>query len=121
MPVVLTRARLVESARTAVPGTSASTNDTGTIGGAIARTPAAGPVRDRSFTLSGGDAGMLAKHVGQRVEIVGTIARVTGTSGTTASASPKSGAQTTTDTAHPSAPAERLTVVSFRSVGGACL
>jgi hypothetical protein len=117
MPFVLTRARLVEpAAKTAVPGTSPSTNDTGTIAGAMARTPAPALVRDRSFTLTGGDAAMLAKQVGQRVEVVGTVSRPNA-----ASASPKSGAHTTTDTAHPSAPVERLTVVSFRPVGGACL
>jgi hypothetical protein len=117
MPFVLTRARLVDAASgTAVPGTSPSTNDTGTIAGAVARTPTPGPVRERSFTLTGGDAAMLAKQVGQRVEVTGTISRATA-----ASASPKSGAHTTTETAHPSAPAERLTVVSFRPVGGACL
>jgi hypothetical protein len=130
MPFMLTRARLVDVARTAVPGTSQSTNDTGTIAGSVARAPNPALVRERSFTLAGGDATMLAKHVGQRVEIVGTVSRVAASSGTaasgatasgTASASPQSGAHTTTDTAHPSAPAERLTVVSFRPVGGACL
>jgi hypothetical protein len=116
-PFMLTRARLADpTSRTAVPGTSPSTNDTGTIAGAIARTSPPALVRERSFTLAGGDAVMLAKQVGQRVEVVGTISRAV-----VASASPKSGANTTTDTAHPSVPVERLTVISFRPVGGACL
>jgi hypothetical protein len=127
-PFVLTRARLVDPAsKTAVPGTSPSTNDTGTIAGAIARAPSQANVRDRSFTLTGGDAAMLAKQVGERVEVVGIMSRVAAGE----SASPQS-AHTVTDprerrqgvpadSAHPSAPAERLTVVTFRSIGGACL
>lgn len=117
MPLLLTKARAVDpAAKGGAPGTSPSANDTGTIAGAIVRTPTPGSVRERSFTLAGGDAATLAKEVGQRIEVVGTVSRSSGPS-----APPKSGAHTTTDTAHPSAPVERLTVISFRPIGGACL
>ena len=105
-PLLLTR--IVEPAdgrgRGAVPGAPPATGDTGTIGSRASQpAPAAGI--ERSFELAGAGAAELGEHVGKRVEITGRLVE----------SNPATAA-----TAHPSSPRGRLTVVSFRPLGGSC-
>jgi len=104
-PLLLTR--VVEPAagpgQGAVPGTAPTVSDTGTIGARASQpTPAIG--NERSYELTGTTDG-LDEHVGKRVEITGTLVE----------SKPASA-----DTAHPSSPRGRVTVMSFRPLGGAC-
>jgi hypothetical protein len=87
----------------AVPGTAPTGSDTGTIG--ARSTPDPGNANERSYELTGTSTAGLDEHVGKRVEIIGTLVE----------SKPVSA-----DTAHPSSPRGRVTVISFRPLGGAC-
>jgi hypothetical protein len=135
--------------RTAVPGSSPSGSGTGTINNTAGAGQAPVDATERSFVVAGGRGADLNKLVGQRVELVGMLEEEvpTGTSGTTARATGSTPATTDRDrqrgsaapagptgsagpgsrsegdaapVAHPSAPLQRLTVSSFRPVGGTC-
>ncbi len=105
-PLLLTR--VVEPAagpgQGAVPGTAPTVTDTGTIG-ARASQPTPGIGNERSYELTGTSTAGLDEHVGKRVEIIGTLVE----------SKPASA-----NTAHPSSPRGRVTVMSFRPLGGAC-
>ncbi len=104
-PLLLTRIAEVadQQSRGAVPATP-PTGDTGTLG-ARASQPAPPSSVERSFELIGPSAAGLGEHVGKRVAITGTLVE---------------SKPATADTAHPSSPRGRLTVVSFRPLGGSC-
>jgi hypothetical protein len=126
--LVLSKASMADSRPSAVvsavPGSAPSGSGSGTVPNAVATT---GATPDDNGSLSfrlataPGKAGELTQHVGERVEVVGTIdeeprpvAEAAGASagGREQPAAPK--------VAHPSAPARLITVTTFRAVGGAC-
>jgi hypothetical protein len=133
--LVLTGATLAPTpaVRSAVPGSSPSGSGSGTIppAASAAQNPPAG---ERSFALrvpGTEDRAALTKYVGQRIEITATVDDTGAGSRRTdsASASPSTGeaaagtsgrAETPSPAAHPSAPVQRVTVASFRPVGGSC-
>jgi hypothetical protein len=113
----------------AVPGSAPSGSGSGT----IANPPAPASVPDtspeRSIAIDAaheGEIAGLAKYVGQRVEISGTVQDVSSTATARAddAARRSPGGVGTTGSAeapaHTSAPAERITMISFRPVGGTC-
>ena len=104
-PLLLTRvvAPAAGPGQGAVPGTAPTGSDTGTIGARAKPDP--GDANERSYELTGASIAGLDEHVGKRVEIIGTLVE----------SKPVSA-----DTAHPSSPRGRVTVVSFRPLGGAC-
>ena|SRR5687767_7560372 len=112
----------------AVPGSRPSGSGSGTIAAtpdSRTRSTGAGEPAGMTYALAGSQASQLARYVGQRLEVVGTIdpeslpkppppesgRNVTATGGRTE--------PTTTATAHPSAP-PRFIVTSFRPVAGVC-
>ena len=60
---------------------------------------------DHSYELAGPKVPELSQHVGKRVEVTGTVIE---------------SSRPSADSAHPSAPRGRMTVASFRELGGAC-
>jgi len=69
-----------------------------------------------SYMLQGGD---LAAHVGQRVEITGTIAPATGSSGNRSSSS-SVGTTGSASSSASSMPSETLHVTSVRMISATC-
>ena len=131
--LVLTKAVVATAQRnrpaSAVPGSSPSGSDSGTIPvRPVSPTPENGsPLADKSFDLVGPSASRLAGLIGQRVEIIGTLVREEkpATVATTGGAGRQGGAGSRAEAgapsvAHPSAPVERVTVMTFRAIGGGC-
>ena len=128
----LAPARAVDAS--AVPGSAPSGSGSGTVpSSASAGRTDPGPAPERSFSLaarSAAERAALAKLVGQRVEIVGTVEgddvrgrseRAPGRTGDAAAAAGTSGrVETAPPVSHPSAPMQRMTVSSFRAVVGSC-
>lgn len=110
----LTEARITSAGTgrtSAVPGSSPNGQDTGTIPRndiVAGRQAASNTTNAAGFALSGKNVEKLADLVGQRIEVVGTLA-------------PDGASEKATEpTAHPSADLRRLEVISFRGVAGAC-
>ena len=157
--LVLTRASVAGRGATtpsAVPGSLPSGSGSGTVAAPAAQSPVQAAAALMTYTLEGTQEAQLKRLIGQRVEIVGTIATddvpaparsgaaaasgsgsegARGTSGQEASPGAATGdAQagrnvTSTGgrtqppapaTAHPSAATVRLTVDSFKTLGGTC-
>ena len=126
----------------AVPGSAPEGRDSGTIPQQTIVGPRPQESAPLSFALSGGQLKELGSYVGRRVEIVGRTAtaadrtgsgEIRGTSGATdparsatrgESTAPGSGTReerpSEAPTAHPSAEMQKLDVISFRAVTGAC-
>jgi hypothetical protein len=102
--LVLTRVLMPQAnqGRGAVPGTSASDGNTGTIG----TPPSSGSAKaEQTYELTGATITELRKQVGKRVELTGTL---------TAAPPP------TADVAHTSSPRGVVAIESYRPIGGAC-
>ena len=101
--LALTNARIATSARGGVPGAPARDSDSGTIPrDTIVGKQSAEPAT-LAFELTGDRLPALGDLVGRRVEVVGRLSETTKAGG-----------------AHPSAELQKLDVVSFRGVTGAC-
>lgn len=102
--LVLTRVLLPQGTegRGAVPGTTASGGNTGTIGTTPSGTSGKA---EQTYELAGSPASELRSQVGKRVEVTGTLVP---------SATPAA------DVAHTSSPRGVVTVASHRPIGGAC-
>jgi hypothetical protein len=154
--LVLTKASVAgrgASTPSAVPGSLPAGSGSGTVAAPRPQSPVQAEAALMTYTLEGTQEAQLKRLIGQRVEIVGTIAtdvaaparggaaaatgsteRARGTSGEQASPAatgdaPAGGNVTSTGgrtqppapaTAHPSAAAVRLTVESFKTLGGTC-
>lgn len=101
--LALTNARITANGRGGVPGAPARDSDSGTIPrDTIVGKQSAEPAT-LAFELTGDHVAALGDLVGRRVEVVGRLALATAKAG-----------------AHPSAELQKLDVVSFRGVTGAC-
>lgn len=113
----------------AVPGSAPTGAGSGTVPNTAGTTGAA-PVDVGKLTVALGITtavrAELAKHVGQRVEIEGTAdddtaGRAPGdTVAQPAGVAPDGARPPVPDAAHPSAPTRRVTVSTFRAIGGVC-
>jgi hypothetical protein len=134
-PLVLANAVLVSSeasaSRSGVSGSAASASGSGTVPDATGTSGrAAVDAATMSFALETPAAELpkLAEHVGERVEISGTlrIAEAPARAEPAPAAAPAARTaeagrgQPAPDVAHPSAPARSITVTAFRLVGGSC-
>jgi hypothetical protein len=125
--LVLTKASMSDSRPgaviSAVPGSAPSGNGSGTVPNAVATTGAA-PVDNGSLAFRLAAAGKIAEltqHVGERVEVVGTIQEEPRPVAEAAGAATTGRAQpAASNVAHPSAPAKVITVTTFRALGGSC-
>jgi hypothetical protein len=115
----------------AVPGSAPSGSGSGTVPPAPAAQDAGTGTNERSFAIAanGDDRAALAKRVGQRVEILGILDESTAAGSRTdedtrrrvaEDAGGQGRVEKPAQTAHPSAPVRRITVTSFRAVGGTC-
>jgi hypothetical protein len=120
--------------RSAIPGSAPSGSGSGTIPPAASAAQNLPNVEERSFALrvqGTEDRAALTKYIGQRIEITAMVDDTEAGSRRTDSAAslPATGestagtsgrAETPSSAAHPSAPVQRVTVASFRPVGGSC-
>lgn len=119
--LTLTRATLLGRDRD--ERAAGSAGDTGTLPASL---PAAGGSDDRAFLLAAdgaADLEELARHVGQRVSVVGVVEEGTIRSSDSGPASGVTGSETAANAesgAHPSAASDRFRVASFRVVPGNC-
>jgi hypothetical protein len=115
--LLLTRVvlRREDTARSAVPGTAPSASNTGTIGAPHIQAP---PAPEQSYELTGAPIAGLGPHVGQRIEVTGTLH--VAPQGPSALPGSAGDARVPLDVAHPSSARERIAVARFRPIGGTC-
>ena|SRR5688572_3210514 len=133
-PLVLANAVLVTTdaaaGRSGVSGSAASGNGSGTVpetAGTSGRAAVDATTMSFALQTEAGERAKLAEHVGERVEISGTL-RAEAAEPARAEPAPAPAARTAEagrgqpapDVAHPSAPARSITVTAFRLVGGSC-
>lgn len=132
-PLVLANAVLVSTeaaaSRSGVSGSAASASGSGTVPDTTGTSGrAAVDAATMSFALETAAAELpkLAEHVGERVEVSGTLrteeapARAEPAPAPAARTAEAGRGQPAPDVAHPSAPARSITVTAFRLVGGSC-